>query len=71
MFVLWKKTEFYNGESDREVIVIVTGGIREGAESLLQRAGFPIMGALASHQIFSPPLESFSSPYCCPKWDTK
>ena len=71
MSVLWKKTEFYNGESDREVIVIATGGIREGAESLLQRAGFPIMGALASHQIFSPPLESFSSPYCCPKWDTK
>ena len=71
MSVLWKKTEFYNGESDHEVIVIATGGIREGAESLLQRAGFPIMGALPSHQIFSPPLESLSSPYCCPKWDTK
>ena len=52
MSVLWKKTEFYKGESDREVIVIAAGGLREGAESLLQQAGFPIMGALPSHQIF-------------------
>ena len=36
MFVLWKKTEFYKGGSDREVIVISAGGLREGAESLLQ-----------------------------------
>ena len=52
MSVLWKKTEFYKGESDREVIVIAAGGLREGAESFLQQAGFPIMGALPSHQIF-------------------
>ena len=52
MLVLWKKTEFCKGESDRKVIVIAAGGLREGAESLLQQAGFPIMGALPSHQIF-------------------
>ena len=34
--VLWKKTEFYKGESDREVIVIAAEGLGEGAESLLQ-----------------------------------
>ena len=66
MPVLWKKTEFYKGESDREVIVIAAGGLREGAESFLQQAGFPIMGVLPSHQIFSPPHESLSSPYCKP-----
>ena len=32
MPVLWKKTEFYKGESDREVIVIAAGGLREGAQ---------------------------------------
>ena len=52
MSVLRKKTEFYKGESNREVIVIAAGGLGEGAESLLQQAGFPIMGALPSHQIF-------------------
>ena len=31
MSVLRKKTEFYKGESDREVIVIAAGGLREGA----------------------------------------
>ena len=71
MSVLWKKTEFYKGESDREVIVIAAGGLREGAESLLQQAGFPIMGALPSHQIFSSRHESLCSPYCYLKWDTK
>ena len=71
MSILWKKTEFRKGESDREVIVIVAGGLREGAESLLQQAGFPIMGALPSHQVFSPPHESLSFPYCYLKWDTK
>ena len=35
MSVLWKKTECYKGESNREVIVIAPGGLREGAESLL------------------------------------
>ena len=35
MSVLWKKTEFYKGEIDREVIVIAAGGLREGTESLL------------------------------------
>ena len=59
------------GESDREVIVIAAGGLGEGAESLLQQAGFPIMGALPSHQIFSLSHESLSPPYCYLKWDTK
>ena len=71
MSVLWKKTEFYKGESDREVIVIAAGGLGEGAESLLQQAGFPIMGALPSNQIFSPPHESLGSPYCYLERDTK
>ena len=71
MSVLWKKTNFYKGESDREVIVIAAGGFREGAESILQQAGFPIMGGLSSHQIFSPPHESLSSPYLYLKLDTK
>ena len=71
MLVLWKKTEFCKGESDRKVIVIAAGGLREGAESLLQQAGFPIMGALPSHQIFSLSHESLSPPYCYLKWDTK
>ena len=66
MSVLWKKTEFYKGESDREVIVIVAAGLKEGTESLLQQAGFPIMGALPYHQNLPPPHESLSSPYCKP-----
>ena len=66
MSVLWKKTEFYKGESDREVIVIVAAGLKEGTESLLQQAGFPIMGALPYHQNFSPSHESLSSPCCKP-----
>ena len=49
MLVLWKKTEFCKGESDRKVIVIAAGGLREGAESLLQQAGFPIMGEFPFH----------------------
>ena len=71
MSALWKKNEFYKGESDREVILIAAGGLREGAESLLQQAGFPIMGLLPSHQIFSPPHESLSSPYCYLEWGTE
>ena len=69
MSVLWKKTEFYKGESDREVIVVAARGLGEDATSLLQQAGFPIMGVLPSHQIFSPPHKSLSSPYCYLKWD--
>ena len=71
MSVLRKKTEFYKGGSDREAIVIAAKGLGEGAERLLQQAVFPIMGALPSHQIFSSPHESLSSPYCYLKWDTK
>ena len=71
MSVLWKKTEFYKGESDRDVIVIAARSHREGAESLLQQAGFPITGALHPHQIFSPAHESLSSPYCYLEWNTK
>ena len=70
MPVLWKKTEFYKGESDRAAIVIAAGGLRESAESLLQQGGFTIMGALPSYQIFSSPHESLSSPYCYLKWGT-
>ena len=57
MSVLWKKTEFYKGESDPEVIVIAAGGLNECAESLLRQAGFPMMGALPSHQIFPLPMK--------------
>ena len=71
MSVLRKKTEFYKRESDREVFVIAAKGLGEGAERLLQEAGFPIMEALPSHQIFFSPHESLSSPSCYLKWDTK
>ena len=71
MSVLLKKNEFYKGECDREVIIIAAGGLKEGAESPLQQGGFPIMGALPFHQIFSPPHENLSSPYCYPIWDAK
>ena len=71
MSVLWKKAEFYKGDSDREVIVIVAGGLREGDESLLQTGRFSHYGALSSHQNFSPPRESLSSPYYYLKWNTK
>ena len=57
MSVSWKKTEFYKGESDPEVIVIAAGGLNECAESLLRQAGFPMMGALPSHQIFPLPMK--------------
>ena len=57
MSVLWKKAEFYKGESDREVIVIAAGGLGEGAASLPQQEGFPIMGALHFHQIFPLPMK--------------
>ena len=69
MSVLRKKTEFYKGESNREVIVIAAGGLGEGAESFLQQAGFPIIKLFQSS--FPPPHESLSSPYCYLKWDTK
>ena len=67
MSVLLEKTEFYKWESDREVIVIAAGGLKEGAPP----AGrFFHYGALPSHQIFSSARESLSSPYCYLKWDT-
>ena len=44
------------------MIVIAAGGLREGAESLLQQAGFPIMEALPSHQIFPLPLKVLVRP---------
>ena len=53
MSVLRKK-----GETDRDVIVIVAGGLGGEGGVLLQQAGFPIVGALPSHQIFFPPPES-------------
>ena len=62
MSTLRKKTEFYKGESDREVLVIAAQGLGEGAGRLLQQAGFPIMGVLSSHQSFSSPHKSLSPP---------
>ena len=68
MSVLWKKTEFYKWESDREVIVIADGDLKEGAPP----AGrFFHYEALPCHQIFPSAPESLSSPYCYLKWDTK
>ena len=69
MSVLWKEIEFYKGESDREMVLIVAEGLGEGDASLSQQAGFPIMGPLPSHQMFSPPHESFRPPYFHLKWD--
>ena len=49
MSVLWKKTEFYKGESDLEVIVIAAGGLGKGAAP----AGrFPIMGSFLPIKCF-------------------
>ena len=62
MSVLWKKTEFYKEEADREVIVVAAGGLGEGSASLHQQAGFPIMGALPSHQIFPLPMKVLVPP---------
>ena len=46
------------GESDREVIVITAGSLREGAESLLlQQAGFPIMGPFSPIKFFPLPMK--------------
>ena len=59
MSVLRKK-----GETDREVIVIAAGGL---GGVLLQQPGFPIVGALPSHQIFFPPPESIVTWDCLPK----
>ena len=50
MSVLWKKTDFYKEESDREVIIIAAGGLGEGAASLPHQAGFPIMGPFPPHE---------------------
>ena len=68
MSILRKKTEFYKGESDREVIVIATGVLGENAPPADR---FSHYGALSSHQIFSSAPESLSFPYCYLKWDTK
>ena len=68
MSVLRKKTGFYKGESDREVIVIAAGGLGEGAPLAVK---FSHYGVLPSHQIFSSAPESHSSPYCYLKWDAK
>ena len=62
MSVSRKNTEFYKGESDREVIVIAAKGLGEGAERLIQQAGFPIMGPLPSHQVFPFPMKVLVPP---------
>ena len=55
MSVLWKKIEFYKGESDRDVIVIAVEGLGECAASLPQQVDFFIMGPF-------PPTNFFPSP---------
>ena len=62
MSILWKKTEFYKGESDRKVIVIAAGGLGEGVESLLQETGFPIMGLFPPIQFFPLPMKALALP---------
>ena len=61
MSILWKKIEFCKEESDREAILMAAGGLGlewGGVASLPQQTGFSILGALPSHQFFSPPHES-------------
>ena len=67
MSVLWKMTEFYKGESDRSCSWGSGGGCCEPPPA----GRFSHYGALPSHQIFSPPHESLSSPYCYLKWDSE
>ena len=62
MSVLRKMTEFYKGESDREVIVIAAGGLGEGAASLHQQAGFPIMGPFPPTKFFPLPMKVLVPP---------
>ena len=62
MSVLWKKTGFYKGESDREVIVIAAGGLRESAESLLQQAGFPLWEPFPPINLFPLPMKVLVPP---------
>ena len=55
MSVLWKKTEFYMEESNREAMAIAAGGLGGeigGAANLPQQTNFSIMRALLSHQMF-------------------
>ena len=66
MSVLRKKTEFYKGESDREVIAIAAGGF---GEVVLPAGRLSYYGTLPSQQI--PSTESLGSPYCYLKRDTK
>ena len=54
MSVLRKKTEFYKGESDREVIVIAAGGLGEGA---------PPAGRFSHYGGHSFPSNFFLSPW--------
>ena len=44
MSVMWKKTEFYKREKDREVIVNAAGGLGED--------GFPIIGPFPLTKFF-------------------
>ena len=59
---LRKKTEFYKAESDREVIIVTTKGLGEGAERLLQQAGFPIMGPFPPIIFFHLPIKVLVPP---------
>ena len=55
MSVLWKKTEFYMEESNREAMAIAAGGLGGevgGTANLPQQTNFSIMRALLSHQMF-------------------
>ena len=70
MSTLRKKTEFYKGESDREVLVIAAKGLGEGAGRLLQQAGFPIMGSFPPIKFFPLPIKALV-PLLLPKMGHK
>ena len=64
MSVLWKKTEFYKGEGDREVMVSPARRFAEGAPP----AGkFSHYGGPSFPLIFSSPHENLSSPLLLPE----
>ena len=67
MSVLRKKTEFYKGESNREVIVIAAVGLGEGVPPAGRLSHY---GALPIN-VFPLLLKVLVPPYCYLKWDTK
>ena len=57
MIILRKKTGFYKGESDREVIVIAAKGLGEGAEDSSRRQVFPLWGPFPPIKFFPLPMK--------------